>query len=90
MRSMRSGLRMSGALLSWPGLGSCTFPPIMFSLATAHDHTARTTKVAPQSVYGRTKAEGEKLLVEACPGAVIVRTAWLYGQFGPNFVATML
>jgi len=46
--------------------------------------------VAPQSVYGKTKAAGEALLLEACPNAVIVRTAWLYGQFGPNFVATML
>ena len=46
--------------------------------------------VAPQSVYGKTKAEGERLLLDACPNAVIVRTAWLYGQYGPNFVATML
>jgi len=46
--------------------------------------------VAPQSVYGNTKAEGERLLLDACPNAVIVRTAWLYGQYGLNFVATML
>jgi len=46
--------------------------------------------VAPQSVYGKTKAEGERLLLDACPNAVIVRTAWLYGQYGPNFVATMI
>jgi len=46
--------------------------------------------VTPQSVYGKTKAEGERLLLDACPNAVIVRTAWLYGQYGPNFVATML
>ena len=46
--------------------------------------------VAPQSVYGTTKAEGEALLFGTCPHAVIVRTAWLYGHHGPNFVATML
>ena len=46
--------------------------------------------MAPQSVYGNTKAEGERLLLDACPNAVIVRTAWLYGQYGLNFVATML
>lgn len=46
--------------------------------------------VAPIGVYGRTKAEGEARLREACPQHVIVRTAWLYGRHGPNFVTTML
>lgn len=45
----------------------------------------------PVSAYGRTKAEGERLAQEAHPtGTFIVRTAWLYGQHGPNFAATML
>jgi len=46
--------------------------------------------VGPTGVYGRTKAEGEMRVREACPDAVIIRTAWLYGKYGPNFVATML
>ncbi|HPG86869.1 MAG TPA: dTDP-4-dehydrorhamnose reductase, partial [Spirochaetales bacterium] len=46
--------------------------------------------VNPASAYGRTKAEGEARLLAACPSAMIVRTAWLYGRYGPNFVATML
>lgn len=45
----------------------------------------------PVSAYGRTKAEGERLALELNPGATyIVRTAWLYGQNGGNFAATML
>lgn len=45
----------------------------------------------PLGAYGRTKAAGEELILEAYPaGSVIVRTAWLYGEHGPNFVATML
>jgi len=45
----------------------------------------------PLGAYGRTKAAGEELILEAHPaGSVIVRTAWLFGQHGPNFVATML
>ncbi|MEQ1737348.1 MAG: dTDP-4-dehydrorhamnose reductase [Rhodoglobus sp.] len=45
----------------------------------------------PVSAYGRTKAEGEVLVQVANPdGAYIVRTAWLYGEHGPNFVKTML
>jgi dTDP-4-dehydrorhamnose reductase len=46
--------------------------------------------MAPNSAYGRTKAEGERALVAACPEHVILRTAWLYGKYGPNFVYTML
>ncbi|PJJ61755.1 dTDP-4-dehydrorhamnose reductase [Compostimonas suwonensis] len=45
----------------------------------------------PISAYGRTKAEGERLALEAHPeGTFIVRTAWLYGAHGPNFAKTML
>lgn len=45
----------------------------------------------PVSAYGRTKAAGETRALEANPdGTIIVRTAWLYGEHGPNFVKTML
>jgi dTDP-4-dehydrorhamnose reductase len=46
--------------------------------------------VAPLGVYGRTKAEGEALVMAEAPDSVIIRTAWLYGRHGPNFVFTML
>lgn len=45
---------------------------------------------APQSTYGRTKLEGEQLLLQAAPESVILRTAWLYSPYGHNFVKTML
>lgn len=44
----------------------------------------------PIGAYGRTKAEGELLVLEAHPSPYIVRTAWLYGEAGPNFARTML
>lgn len=44
----------------------------------------------PQSVYGSTKRAGETALLDICPDAVIVRTAWLYSEYGNNFVKTML
>jgi dTDP-4-dehydrorhamnose reductase len=44
----------------------------------------------PTGVYGRTKADGETAAMTACTRTVIVRTAWLYGKHGQNFVATML
>lgn len=44
----------------------------------------------PQSIYGRTKLEGEGLLTSFSNNAMIIRTAWLYSEFGNNFVKTML
>jgi dTDP-4-dehydrorhamnose reductase len=44
----------------------------------------------PVSAYGRTKLEGENALGVTCPESVIIRTAWLYSEYGNNFVKTML
>lgn len=44
----------------------------------------------PRSVYGETKLAGERQVLAASPDHTAVRTAWLYGIDGPNFVATML
>lgn len=45
---------------------------------------------SPRSVYGSTKLEGERKLLNVLPDAIIFRTAWLYSPFGKNFVKTML
>ena len=49
-----------------------------------------STALAPRGAYGRTKLRGENLLTAATPECFIVRTAWLYGVRGRNFVYTML
>lgn len=46
--------------------------------------------VNPQSVYGKSKYEGEVGLLRVCPESIIIRTAWLYSIFGNNFVKTMI
>ncbi len=44
----------------------------------------------PQSVYGKTKLEGENEILNILSDAIIVRTSWLYSEFGNNFVKTII
>ena len=46
-------------------------------------------KKAPQNVYGKTKLEGEEKVLSICSKTFVVRTSWVYGINGNNFVKTM-
>lgn len=45
---------------------------------------------APKNEYGRTKYEGELAVQQFAPKHYIIRTSWVFGQYGHNFVYTML
>ena len=68
---------------------------VQFSTDYVFDGTATApypedAPLNPVSAYGRTKADGERLVLAANPeSSYIVRTAWLYGAHGPNFGKTM-
>ncbi|MBM4044871.1 MAG: dTDP-4-dehydrorhamnose reductase [Planctomycetes bacterium] len=49
-----------------------------------------TDEAQPVNVYGRTKLEGDRRVAEHCPNHLIIRTAWLFGRKGRNFIETML
>ena len=49
-----------------------------------------TDATGPLSVYGKTKLEGEQLIVENCPNHLIFRTSWVYAARGNNFAKTIL
>lgn len=49
-----------------------------------------TDEVSPASVYGQTKLEGEQAVSEACSKYITLRTAWVFSEYGNNFVKTMV
>jgi dTDP-4-dehydrorhamnose reductase len=58
---------------------------------TAREPYVESAPTAPVSAYGRSKLAGEHAVAEAAPDAhAIVRSSWLFGEHGANFVATML
>lgn len=57
---------------------------------TSLEEYSEEAPVNPQNEYGRAKAAGEQLIQEVCSSYYIVRTSWVFGQYGQNFVYTML
>jgi dTDP-4-dehydrorhamnose reductase len=54
------------------------------------DAYSENDQAAPLNVYGLTKKAGEDAVRDACPEHLILRTAWLFGAYGSNFLKTVL
>ena len=62
----------------------------MYSPGTGRAGTPRMTIRRRRTAYGRTKLAGERAALSLPGTGYVVRTAWLYGAHGPNFVRTMI
>jgi dTDP-4-dehydrorhamnose reductase len=51
---------------------------------------AENDQVNPTSVYGLSKLDGEQKVLITLPDSIIIRTSWLYSEYGSNFVKTMI
>lgn len=76
---------------------ACTLDVSLLHISTDYVFSGDTncpyTEESPRSpicVYGSSKAEGEEVILAICKRSLIIRTAWLYGRYGRNFVYTML
>lgn len=56
----------------------------------AHENYTEADPTNPQGIYGASKLEGEKALASANKKHIILRTAWVFGEHGNNFVKTMI
>ena len=61
----------------------------VFSGEHTHPYTEQDT-TAPCNIYGSSKWLGEQAVRELCPQHIILRTSWVFGMYGNNFVKTML
>jgi dTDP-4-dehydrorhamnose reductase len=57
---------------------------------TNHSPYKETDATTPLGVYGSSKLAGENFLINSSVNGVVIRTSWLYSQFGANFVKTMM
>jgi dTDP-4-dehydrorhamnose reductase len=85
----------TGAAVLAAACATADVPLIHVSTDYVFDGSKRTAYVeddpiAPIGAYGRTKAAGERAVREAARKHVILRTSWVYGEFGQNFLKTML
>ncbi|MCV9878025.1 dTDP-4-dehydrorhamnose reductase [Brenneria izbisi] len=61
----------------------------VFDGKATHPYT-ENSPTNPLSVYGRTKLAGEQAVMKAASDSIIVRTAWVFSEYGNNFVKTMI
>jgi dTDP-4-dehydrorhamnose reductase len=84
-----SAARLAGAVAGYGGRLLHVSTDFVFDGTQSRPYREED-EARPLSVYGRSKWEGEQAVRTALPEAIILRTAWVYGVHGHNFVKTIL
>lgn len=84
------GPRVLGAACARAGVCVVHYSTDYVFSGTASHPLREGDPVDPVNMYGRTKLEGERALLESGAGALVVRTSWLYGVHGRSFPRTMI
>lgn len=61
----------------------------VFDGTSSHPYK-ETSPAKPQNTYGESKLQGEQIAEQNDPSSMIIRTAWVYSEYGNNFVKTMI
>jgi len=89
-RTNRDGPAVLGAVCAEHGIPLIHVSTDYVFDGTKHGPYGETDQVAPLGIYGHSKLEGEVALAAAWDKHVILRTAWVFGAQGQNFVKTMI
>ncbi|MBC2884675.1 dTDP-4-dehydrorhamnose reductase [Ochrobactrum sp. CM-21-5] len=94
-RELAFAVNATGAQAVAEAAKACNVPVIHLSTdyvfaGDADEPYVESDATGPRSVYGSSKLEGERLVAQANPRHILLRTAWVYSPFGKNFVKTML
>ena len=89
-RANADGPRLLAAACADAGVLLCHISTDYVFDGTATEPVPEDAPTNPLGVYGESKLAGDSAVRESAPRHQIVRTSWLYGQDGPNFVLTML
>ncbi|MCC8035416.1 MAG: dTDP-4-dehydrorhamnose reductase [Rikenellaceae bacterium] len=84
------GVRVLGDLCKTYGIPLIHFSTDYVFDGLSDDPYTEVSAANPLGAYGRTKLAGERALCDWGCNAVVIRTSWLYSEFGNNFVVTML
>lgn len=94
-RELAFAVNATGAQAVAEAAKACKVPVIHLSTdyvfaGDADEPYVESDVTGPRGAYGSSKLEGERLVAQANPHHIILRTAWVYSPFGKNFVKTML